>query len=367
MKTQKSSSPDQSRPEASPHKPRRARSPHAVQQRDAAEKATAQGAAAGAATPIPSAAVADLATAHPPSPPLSPPSAGSAKTSARSRRRSDTAAATNDDVASDVLLDQYYTRLEVAAYLYRTVQLLFDLALFLIVEPSAGMGSFYRLFPFGSLGYDVDPKYPGILKADFLTVQIKTDRKIAVIGNPPFGRNSNMAIDFFNHAARQAHVIAMILPRTFRKPWAENQLDRAFHLLREETVPDNAFLFRGKPFNVPTVFQIWERRPEKRALRIRETRHPDFEFTTADLADFAIQRVGAQAGRVHRGFKKSKKSHYFIRGDVENIMVQLRGEFSKVAGDVAGNPSLAKAEIVSLYREWLRSGSPRPILAQLGS
>ncbi|WP_254621089.1 SAM-dependent methyltransferase [Sphingomonas sp. CL5.1] len=266
-----------------------------------------------------------------------------------------TRAALNDNRASDVQLDQYYTRQDVAAHFYGIFREHFDPAIYLMVEPSAGTGSFFRLLPAGSVAYDVEPKYPGIRTADFLTINIGSDRPAAIIGNPPFGKNASMAVRFFNHAARQADVIALILPRTFRKGSIHNRLDRAFHLVREEIVPDDAFLFRGKPYNVPAIFQIWERRPEPRALRPVETRHPDFEFTTPDRADFVIQRVGARAGRVHHDFTASPSSHYFIRGDVEAVMAQL--DFARFAGNVAGNPSLSKAEIVSLYREWVELGA----------
>ena len=115
-------------------------------------------------------------------------------------------------------------------------------------------------------------------------------------------------------------------------------------------MPANAFLFRGRQYNVPADFQLWERRPVQRALRAVETSHPDFEFTTPDRADFAIQRVGARAGRVHRDLTASPSSHYFIRGKVAGIMERL--DFASVTRNVAGNPSLAKSEIVALYREW---------------
>jgi predicted RNA methylase len=260
--------------------------------------------------------------------------------------------ALNDNRRSDERLDQYYTQTAVAAYFYRVFQEHFDPARYLMVEPSAGTGSFYKLLLPGSLGYDVDPKYPGIETADFLTVKIASDRdKTAAIGNPPFGKNASMAVRFFNHAARQSSVIALILPRSFRKASIQNRLDRDFHLVWEETVPENAFLFEGKPYSVPAVFQVWERRSEPRALMLVETKHPDFEFITPGQADFAIQRVGARAGRVHRDFTASPSSHYFIQGNVEAIMAQL--DFASVVGDVAGNPSLAKTEIVSLYREFI--------------
>jgi hypothetical protein len=221
-----------------------------------------------------------------------------------------------------------------------------------MVEPSAGTGSFLKLLPAGSLAYDIDPKYPGIHTADFLTVKIPSDRNVAIIGNPPFGKNASTAVRFFNHAARQSSVIALILPRSFRKASIQKRLDPAFHLLRDEVVPNDAFLFRSKPYNVPAVFQIWERRSQPRSVRAIETRHPDFEFTGPDRADFAIQRVGAQAGRVHRNFRASPSSHYFIRGDVEAVMAQL--DFASVTGNVAGNPSLSKSEIVCMYRQQAR-------------
>lgn len=159
-----------------------------------------------------------------------------------------------------------------------------------------------------------------------------------------------MAVRFFNHAGSQASVIAMILPRTFRKASVENRLDRKFHLIHEEIVPRDAFVFRSKPFDIPAVFQIWERRPDLRELQHVAIHHPDFAFTKAHQADFGIQRVGARAGRVHRDLALSPSSHHFIRGDVEQIMKQL--DFAKVALNVAGNPSLSKSEIVFLYRQF---------------
>lgn len=260
--------------------------------------------------------------------------------------------AVNDNRASDIRLDQYFTRPNVAEHFYRVFQEHFDPREFLMIEPSAGTGSFFQLFPKGSLGFDVEPKYPSIETADFLSLNITSERPIAMLGNPPFGKNASMAVRFFNHAALQSSVIAFILPRTFRKASVQNRLNRSFHLLREEPAQRNAFLFRDRPYDVPAVFQIWERRRDLRPLRPVETRHPDFEFTTPDEADCVVQRVGARAGRVHHDRGASPNSHYFIRGDVEHVLVQL--DFASVTGDVAGNRSLAKSEIVSLYCQWIK-------------
>lgn len=205
-------------------------------------------------------------------------------------------AASNDGRPSDVQLDQYYTRPDVAERLYGILQQHFDPTELLMVEPSAGTGSFYRLLPEGSVAFDIKPKYPGIITADFLSVKIWGDTKIAVIGNPPFGRNSSRAVRFFNHAAGQSSIIALILPRTFRKASIVNRINRAFRLLREEDLPRDAFTFRSKPYDVPAVFQIWERREGSRGLQPVETLHPDFEFTTSDRADFAIPRAARERG-----------------------------------------------------------------------
>lgn len=264
-------------------------------------------------------------------------------------------AATNDNGLTAERLDQYYTEWHVADRLWSHVEDHIDTESCLLVEPSAGEGAFYRRMRPGSLGFDKEPKYPGIITANFFDVTIGGDRDICFVGNPPFGKNSSLAQAFFNHAAREARYIAMILPSTFLKGSMQNKLNFAFHVVFEEEVPPNAFRFEGRLCSVSTTFMIWERREEPRPLWPTETRHPDFEFLPSrDGADFMIQRVGADAGRVHEEFGKSGSAHYFIRsvrGDVRAVMEELRTEFGRVAGYVAAKPSLAMSEIVSLYRE----------------
>lgn len=270
-----------------------------------------------------------------------------------SLRRSTLQRGTEDESAVAVLFSQYYTRKDVAMRLYAVFCTLFDPSRFLLVEPSAGTGSFSVLLPTGSRAFDVDPKFNGIETADFLTIEIGGTRPIAVIGNPPF--SNGMARKFFNHAAREAKVIAFILPRSFRKAAVQNKLNRYFHLVHEEDVERDAFVFRSKLTHVSSVFQVWVRRAVKRELRVAPVEHNDFDFLTVpELADFAVQRVGTQAGRVHDDLGLSDQAHYFIRAKrpgVRNIMEKL--DFRGVTGDVAAKPSLAKTELVSLYVEWI--------------
>lgn len=266
------------------------------------------------------------------------------------------------DQTSKRHLDQIYTRDDVAQLLYDLFKGYFDPTNYVMIEPSAGTGPFYKLLPVGSLGYDLEPKCEGVEKADFLTVEIDIPReKVAVIGNPPFGKNASLAVRFFNHAAGQSSVIAFIVPRSFKKASIENRLDRKFHLVREMPVPKDAFLFDDQPYDVPCVFQIWERRETKRVLRPTRTTHSDFKFTTVDRAHFAIRRIGARAGHIDHDLNKSASSHYFIKGlagrNVEAIMRQL--DFASVAGNTAGCPSIAKSEIVALYAAKIRKSAVR--------
>lgn len=248
-------------------------------------------------------------------------------------------------------LDQFNTQPWVAAYLFPFVQELFGDGTYQMVEPSAGKGAFLDVMPADTIAYDLDVQREGVIEKDFLTVQIGTDPdKTVLVGNPPFGTRAEKAIAFFKHAAPQVCAIAMIFPTTFRKASVENRLDRSYHLVREIEVPRNAFEFEGKVKHVPSVFQIWVRRSEPRALRKRERRHPDFEVgRTSEGSDFAIQRIGADAGTVKDNLEQNENSHYFIKGDVRAIMEGI--DFRSIAANTAGCPSLAIAEIIEEYRK----------------
>lgn len=277
-------------------------------------------------------------------------------------------AALNDNTDTAKALDQYYTNEEVARYLFQVFCRYFNPSLFHMIEPSAGAGSFSKLLNFGSIAVDIDPRCLGIIMADFLKFFVAGYLPCAVIGNPPFGFMSTAAVDFFNHAARYSTVIAMIVPRTFRKATILHRLNRGCRLLHDEDLPPDAFLFEGKPYDVPAAFQIWQREPILRELPPIETRHPDFVFTSRQLGDFAIQRVGHSAGRVYDDTGCSHKNTYFIRATARSQVARLRSimeklDFAEPAASSAGYPSLAKSEIVALYREHTEGVPPHWRLA----
>ncbi len=166
------------------------------------------------------------------------------------------------------------------------------------IEPSAGAGAFLSQLPPCRIGIDLAPEHPEVERADFLSwLPDQSIKSPIVIGNPPFGKNASLAVRFFNHAAIFASRIAFIVPRTFEKESIQSRLHRAFHLETSLILPQTSFLFEGRPYDVPAVWQVWGRRDELRAVHRSSLTCRDFVFCKPDEADFAVQRIGANAGR----------------------------------------------------------------------
>ncbi len=200
-------------------------------------------------------------------------------------------------------LDKFYTLPACAKKCADKVFELYDISTWdLILEPSAGNGSFLHQIPSDNkIGIDISPDHPAIVKQDFFDYSPPTDTStILVIGNPPFGRVSSLAIRFFNHAAKWANVIAFIIPRTFRRISVQNKLDAQFHLVYDEEIANSPCCF-SPPMSVKCCFQIWEKKAVKRPIIQLPTKHNDWEFlpfgpidangqpTPPQNADFAIR------------------------------------------------------------------------------
>ncbi len=223
-----------------------------------------------------------------------------------------------------------------------------------IIEPSAGDGSFYEGIKLlcknnkrSFLMYDIIPKKSYIKKKNFFDVVI--GKNTLILGNPPFGFSSSLAIKFFNHAAKQeAKLIAFILPRTFKKDSVKNKLNLNYKLMYEEDCPSNIFLLEGKSYNVPCVFQVWAYTNEKRKIEDWSIDNKWIEYTTPDRADFCLRRVGGRAGKILEGnpFSHSKTSTYFCKEKIKGVKNTLKNiNFSEVVNSTAGVRSLSKREI----------------------
>jgi len=82
------------------------------------------------------------------------------------------------------------------------------------------------------------------------------NNKYIVVGNPPFGRISSLAVKFFNKSAEFADCIAFIIPRTFKRVSIQNKLSLNFELIYNEDLPITPCCFTPK-MTAKCCFQIW--------------------------------------------------------------------------------------------------------------
>lgn len=170
---------------------------------------------------------------------------------------------TNDDN----VLDQFFTDKSVAKSLYNRVCNIIskyekDIEKYLWIEPSAGEGVFYDLFPDNKkIGVDIAPLREEFVKSDFLEYNLPNSSCI-VMGNPPFGHRGVMALEFINHC-QKADYVCFILPMFFNSKGKGSIKYRVqgFNLIYSDILPSNTFysFTTKKTKDVKCVFQIWSK------------------------------------------------------------------------------------------------------------
>jgi hypothetical protein len=236
----------------------------------------------------------------------------------------------------------------------------------LVIEPSAGNGSFLTKIPTTKrIGIDIAPEHREIIKQDYLTYKPNRELKnILVIGNPPFGRVSSLAIKFFNHSAEWASVIAFIIPRTFRRISVHNKLNKKFHLIYDEEIPSDPCSF-SPPMMVKCCFQIWEKKEKERNIIELSTKHNDWDFlpfgpldtegqpTPPKGADFAVRAYGGKCGEIiQTGLDALRpKSWHWIKSKISIPVLIERFESLdySLSKDTARQNSIGRGEFVKLY------------------
>ena len=221
--------------------------------------------------------------------------------------------------------DQYYTKLSVAKDCVECILAkCADASQYQWIEPSAGNGSFLKALPSSiqRLGIDLDPKMDCILKGDFLAWEPSSESKRVFFGNPPFGKQGSLAKSFIQHSAKYAELIAFILPKSFVKPSMSRAFPSKFHCILEKELPKDSFEVNQVAYDVPCVFQIWQRRANDRPKSelIKET---GFKYVkSTEPYDIAFRRVGGKAGTcfLKGSGEFSVQSHYFLKLDNQYIM-----------------------------------------------
>jgi Eco57I restriction-modification methylase len=177
-----------------------------------------------------------------------------------------------------------------------------------------------------------------------------------VIGNPPYGKNSSLAVKILNKCCDLTDTIHFVLPRTFRKTSILNRVDPRLSLVQDITVPDNEF-----PDSIIPCRQVRIKQDRYRTPIAVQTSHEDLEFTTKQRANVCVGRVGGgPCGKVFvDGFeRRSINSHYFIRAKDQSVIDRLLGlseKFRQAASQTVGVPSLSKDELIAIYK-----GSKQP-------
>jgi len=240
----------------------------------------------------------------------------------------------------------------------------------LIIEPSAGNGAFIpsikqltNYFKF----YDLEPEHNDIIKQNFLDLdytQFKKDyKKIHIIGNPPFGRQSSLAIKFIKKCCHFANSISFILPKSFKKESLKKRFKNNYHLIHEIDLLDYSFLINGNETDVPCVFQIWEYKPKQRDI-ITKLEPIHFEFVKKNnTPDISFRRVGVNAGTIMTEInEQSEQSHYFIKfknkkennnelNETINKLKNIKFDFNNTVGP----KSISKQELILEFNKLLIS------------
>jgi len=256
-------------------------------------------------------------------------------------------------------LDRFYTKPEVVDRLLKEV----DVSKYdVIIEPSAGSGSWSNKLV-GCVSIDIAPAHDNITQGDFLSEDIsfdhiKEDKKIIVIGNPPFGRQSKLAKRFINKSAEFADTIAFILPRSFRKESVQRHIHKNFWLTKDiDLFEESAFIFEGKDYFAPCVFQVWERREEERNTKVEKVDPVGWDYTKREYCNIVIRRVGGAAGTAYLDNLKEKsiQPNYFL--SVPNP-TKLADEINKHSFDIydtVGPQSLTKKELTSFINSFINN------------
>lgn len=231
----------------------------------------------------------------------------------------------------------------------------------LVIEPSAGNGSFVNLIKLkfsNHLFYDILPENIDIIQCDFLEISPPTSgRVVHTLGNPPFGRQSSLAIKFIKKCCTFSQSVSFILPKSFRKDSMQRHFDSYFHLIREIDLPKNSFILDGNEQDVPCVFQVWKRSNKKRQNNDPEIpRHFEFVKKTSS-PDISLRRVGVNAGKIcNTNIEQcSEQSHYFIKFQDKsaidkiinnNIMNMFRYD------NTVGPRSISKPELIKILNQF---------------
>ena len=279
--------------------------------------------------------------------------------------------------------DKFYTKDEAVRLCITFMKKYFNFEEEYFLEPSAGGGAFLPYLPHYE-AYDIMPEQEGIIKQDFLTFN-SNRQDFVTIGNPPFGKRSALAIDFFNKAAKYSKAICFIVPVSFMKWSVQKELDKNFKLIDFFYLEPESFLDRDKDFSVRTVFQIWTLKdlneyPDLRLQKMPPVSHDDFNIWQYNATEAAMKTVDEDweiatwrqgyheyndffyrdkyeeiKSRMDGSFNGKKQQFFFIKPLTEEAReIIMNMDFNALAERNTSTPGFGKGDFVSYYIELKR-------------
>jgi predicted RNA methylase len=256
-------------------------------------------------------------------------------------------------------IDKFYTKesivKECITIIKNTIEILSD---DLIIEPSCGNGSFIseiKKLTNNYKFYDLEPENDEIEKQDYLTlINPISNKKIHIIGNPPFGRQASLAIKFIKKSCEYCDSVSFILPKSFKKNSIKDKIPLNFICAYEYDLPYKSFITNGEEYDVPCVFQIWKKVEQIRSLTKKENPINFIFVKQTENPDIAFRRIGVYAGKISVDTNKSISSHYFIKFTnellVENNIEKLKNiKFNH--NNTAGPRSISKPELIDVFNQ----------------
>ena len=254
-------------------------------------------------------------------------------------------------------IDKFYTKPEVVDLCIEKIKKTIKIDKNdLIIEPSAGNGSFIpgiKSISSKHIFYDIKPENHEIIKQNFLDLDysfLKNYSNIHVVGNPPFGRQSSLAIGFIKKSCEFCISLSFILPKSFKKDSLKKHFPLNFHLDYEIDLPENSLLVDNHEYNVPCLFQIWQKKDIHR--NVIERLFPiNFKFVKkTENPDIAIRRVGVNAGTIYTEFEKNSiQSHYFLKFTNDKTIAENVAGLSTITyefNNTVGPKSISKQELI---------------------
>lgn len=195
--------------------------------------------------------------------------------------------------------DQFFTPNETAKYCVdKSFEILSQLGESLedlvFIEPSAGDGSFLAFLPKDqTIAMDIEPRANSIYERDFLSFNPspREDKKVVLIGNPPFGLRGNLALRFMNHASKFADYVCFILPQLFESDGKGSPRKRVegFHLYHTEKLKTDFYDPSGRDVAVKVIFQVWSKDHINEKLLISGEKSDKVKVYSLSLGDSPSQ------------------------------------------------------------------------------